>query len=277
MKLRGEKRQDALLDGQFKMCGVAAAVIGSAVVGGVLQSRSTGKAVDAQTDASNKADSLTREQMATQQRLAEQARMDATPYREAGYTALNKLASAPDFTGASVASDPGYQFGLDEGMKGLTNSAAARGGLLSGAALKASTKYAQDYAGTKFNDAFNRDATNKNRLASLAGIGQVATANSGANTMQLGNQMGQAGQSMAQNALGVGNARATGYIANGNALTGALNQGVSSWKTYNGGDQTDYNALRNSGSSYLSAADYHYQPAAIQQNTGALQNMDWWK
>ncbi|WP_426117266.1 hypothetical protein [Massilia sp. PWRC2] len=277
MKLRGEKKQDALLDGQFKLCGVAAAIVGSAIVGGVVASSSTSKAVGAQTDASNRADSLTREQMATQQRLAEQARMDATPYREAGYSALNKLAAAPDFTGASVGSDPGYQFGLDEGMKGLTNSAAARGNLLSGAALKASTRYAQDYAGTKFNDAFNRDATNKNRLASLAGIGQVATANSGANTMQLGGQLGQASQSMAQSALGVGNARASGYIGNGNALVGALNQGVSAWKTYNGGEQTDYNALRNGASSYSSPSEYSYEPTAIQQNTGALQNMDWWK
>jgi hypothetical protein len=238
MKLRGEKKQDALLDGQFKLCGVAAAVvggIGSAVIGGAIATRNTNKAVDAQTDASNRADTLTREQMATQQRLAEQARMDATPYREAGYSALNKLAAAPDFTGASFATDPGYQFGLDEGMKGLTNSAAARGNLLSGAALKASTKYAQDYAGTKFNDAFNRDATNKNRLASLAGIGKVATANSGANTMQLGSQLGQASQSMAQNALGVGNARASGYLANGNALTGAVNQGISAWNQSNKG------------------------------------------
>lgn len=213
--------------------------IGAAIIGGVVATRNTNKAVDAQTDSANKADALTREQMAQQQRLADQARADNEPWRVQGGIALNKLAAAPDFafTGANVGSDPGYQFGLSEGMKGMTNSAAARGGLLSGAALKASTKYAQDYAGTKFNDSFSRalqtDTANKNRLQSLAGIGQTAVGANQQAGQVLGGQLGQAGQSLAQNALGVGNARASGYLANGNALTSGINQGVSAWNQYN--------------------------------------------
>jgi hypothetical protein len=110
-------------------------------------------------------------------------------------------------------------------MKGVTNSAAARGGLLSGAALKAASQYNNDYASTKFNDAFNRDATNKNRLASIAGIGQTASnvnTSSGLNTAS----------GVAQNQLGAGNARASGYVANGNALTNSLGQ-ATNWYTQN--------------------------------------------
>lgn len=217
----------------------AAWMAGAAVVGAGASTYGASKAGDAQENAANKADATTRDSMAAQERIAAQARTDNEPWRLAGGAALNKLAAAPDFafTGANVASDPGYQFGLSEGMKGLTNSAAARGGLLSGAALKASTKYAQDYAGTKFNDSFSRalqtDTVNKNRLQSLAGIGQTAVGQNQQTGQVLGGQLGQAGQSMAQNALGVGNARASGYLANSNALTGAVNQGVSAWNQYN--------------------------------------------
>jgi len=75
---------------------------------------------------------------------------------------------------------PGYTFRLAEGMKGVENSAAARGGLLSGAALKATQRYGQDFASNEYdrwfqqsaadrgyvagvgNDAFNRLNTNRN-------------------------------------------------------------------------------------------------------------------
>jgi hypothetical protein len=52
------------------------------------------------------------------------------------------------FTGASLTTEPGYQFGLNQGMNALQSSQAAKGGLYSGAALKAANQYAQDYAGT---------------------------------------------------------------------------------------------------------------------------------
>lgn len=233
MKLRTERKIDSLLDGGSRYCGVAAAIVGSAIVGGVVSSRSTSNAVDAQTASADRADATTRDSMAMQERLANQARADQEPWRLKGIEALNKLSAAPDFNANSMLTEPGYQFGLSEGMKGLTNSAAARGGLLSGAALKASTRYAQDYAGTKYGEAFGRDAINKNRLASLAGVGQTAATTNGATSMQLGNQLAAGGQSIAQNQLGVGNARASGYLAQGNALTGALNQGVSAWNNYN--------------------------------------------
>lgn len=216
-------------------------VAGATVGGALIASDSSSDAVDAQTDAAREGNATTlqaqREALAYQEKQAAQARADNEPWRLAGVGALNKLAAAPDFTGSDLQSEPGYQFGLSEGMKGLTNSAAARGGLLSGAALKASTRYAQDYASTKFDAAFGRDAINKNRLASLAGVGQTAASANASSANALGaagaNGMIGAGQTIAQNQLGVGNARASGYIANGNALTGAINQGVSAWNQYN--------------------------------------------
>lgn len=193
---------------------VGGAAVGSALIG----ANSASKAAKAQTQAANQAND-------TQWQMYNQSREDNKPFYDQGVTALNKLASMPDFTGANLQNEPGYQFALNEGMKGVTNSAAARGGLLSGAALKAASQYNNDYASTKYNDAFNRDATNKNRLASIAGIGQTASnvnTSSGLNTAA----------GVAQNQLGAGNARASGYVATGNALTNGIGQGLN-WYTQN--------------------------------------------
>lgn len=225
---------------------VAAPLVG-AVAGGLISSKGTKKATEAQVNSAARSDELAlqaqREAAAAQQRQFDQARADNEPWRVQGAAALNRLAGAPDFsfTGANLASDPGYQFGLSEGNRALTNSAAARGGLLSGAALKASTRYAQDYASTKFNESFGRalqtDTANKNRLQSLAGIGQTSTSQTNAMGMQLGANLAQGamitGNQLGQNAIGVGNARASSYLAQANTLGNVVNQGLSAWNQYN--------------------------------------------
>lgn len=136
-----------------------------------------------------------------------------------------------DFSANDLKNDPvyqsGLQFGLDEGTKGINRMAAAGGGMLSGATLKALTKYGNDYANLKGNESFNRSNAMKqqknNMLAGVAGSGQVA-----------GNQIAAAGQNMANNVsqsqLGAGNARAAGYIGQGNALTGAVGQGYNMYQ-----------------------------------------------
>lgn len=106
---------------------------------------------------------------------------------------------------AFMLRDPGYQFRLSEGQRAIENGAAARGGLLSGNALKATQKYGQDYASNEF-------ANIANRYTNLAGLGEVAN-----------KQIQQAGQTYAnaygQNALAAGEARASGYAAKANALS----------------------------------------------------------
>lgn len=191
---------------------------GIAAVGVISNASSANKAVKAQTSAATQAND-------TQWAMYNQSRDDNKPFYDAGVTALNKLAAMPDFTGADLQNEPGYQFALNEGMKGVTNSAAARGGLLSGAALKAASQYNNDYASTKYNDAFNRDGTNKNRLASIAGVGQTASNVNTSSGLSTAANVGQ-------NQLAAGNARASGYVANGNALTDGLSQGLN-WYTRN--------------------------------------------
>lgn len=159
-----------------------------------------------------------------------------------GLGVLNRSFGLSDFE-----KDPGYQFRLGEGQKALTNSAAARGGLLSGAAGKALARYNQDFASNEFGNAYNRFQTNQtnqfNRLASLAGVGQTA-ANQTANSAM------QTGQIVGNNIVGAGNARASGYVGGANALTNAIGQGVN-WYQQN----QMVNSLNNSNQPWWNSAD----------------------
>ena len=235
--------------------GISAAtwlVAGATVGGAMINKRSAGKASDAQAQAAQDANATElvkqREAQAFQQKQADQARADQEPWRVAGGNALTQLSQrmAPggdlmrNFAMSDFQQDPGYAFRQAEGMKGITNSAASRGNLLSGAALKAASRYNQDFASAEYGNAFSRFKGNQegkyNMLANLAGVGQVAANNNGSNAMTLGSNVGNAltntGQNMGRNLIGAGDARASGYIAQGNQLSGLLNQGVSAWKQY---------------------------------------------
>lgn len=147
-----------------------------------------------------------------------------SPIKDSEYGSLLRSFGLKDFQ-----TDPGYQFRMDEGIKGLDRSAAARGGLLSGAALKGINRFSQDFASNEYGNAYNRfnqDQSNKfNRLAAIAGIGQTSTG-----------QVAQAGQNYATGAgnamMGAGNAMAAGQVGSANAISGALNN-VSQYNMMN--------------------------------------------
>ena len=153
---------------------------------------------------------------------------------------------AKDFGMAQFQADPGYGFRMSEGMKALERSAAARGGLLSGATLKGVQRFGQDLASQEYTNAFNRyQAERAARLAplqSLAGVGQTTA-----------QQIGQAGMQAAQNIgdtqMSGAAARASGYVGGANALT----QGLGTYLNYSQG-QNLLNALRRPTSTPLGGA-----------------------
>lgn len=217
---------------------VAAAVVGSAVVGGAVASSSANKAAGAQRDAASQASQTELEQYY-------QNREDQQPWRDAGTVALGQLTEGTknggefnrDFTMADFVKDPGYDFRQQQGQRGLDASAAARGGALSGAAIKASTRYNQDYASGEYQNAYNRfnaDRTARyNRLSSLAGTGQTAT-------NQVGTQGAQVASNVAQNQMGAGNAQASSYIGQGNAVQGAAST-LGNWAMHSQYSNQGYN------------------------------------
>ena len=148
---------------------------GASLLGGMMGADATENAAAQQADASRAA---TEEQ----KRQYDLTREDYAPYRAAGVQALGQLQSAigKQPSAAEVMSDPGYQFGQDQGQQALDRKYAAAGGRMSGAAMKAASQFNTNYATTKYNDAYQRSQDRLNRLASLAGLGQTATSGSAA-------------------------------------------------------------------------------------------------
>lgn len=102
--------------------------------------------------------------------------------------------------------DPGYGFRFREGQKAVERQAAARNGLISGAALKASQRFGQDMASQEYQNAFNRYQTSRSNT--LSPLQQL--------TGQGANAAGQLGQYAQNYGANIGNA----YANYGNTVTG---------------------------------------------------------
>jgi hypothetical protein len=147
------------------------------------------------------------------------------PWRAAGEEALNKLRSPEmqysPFSADKFQADPGYAFRLSEGIKGLNNAAAARGGLLSGGTLKATQRFAQGLASQEYQNAYDRYNTDYRMklspLQTLAGYGQGATNN-------LTTTTGNYGANQAENIATGGNIRASSYLNAADALARGASQ-----------------------------------------------------
>jgi len=205
------------------MGGIVGSIAGS-LVSGIVGGKAAKKAAGIQAESADRATELQREMFERNVELQ-------APFREAGLSAQNRLLDylglsegaggkyAKDFSMADFQQDPGYAFRLSEGMKALDRTAAARGGMLSGAALRGATRFGQDMASQEYTNAFNRYQTNRanqlNPLQSLMGAGQTAAGN-----------VAGAGQNYATNAgqnyMNAANARASGYVGSANAWSNAL-------------------------------------------------------
>lgn len=123
--------------------------------------------------------------------------------------------------------DPGYAFQLQQGTQGLQNSAAVGGSALGGAALKDLLKFNQDYAGTAYNDSFNRYQVQQgnifSRLSSLLQLGQNAAAGVGSQGTSLASNAGQA-TANAGSAYGAGIVGAGNNVGNGLVNYWLMNQ-----------------------------------------------------
>jgi hypothetical protein len=221
------------------MSAVATAIVASSVYG----ANAAGDAADAQAAASLEAARINAE--VQREFFNKNVELNA-PFREAGLQGKNQLltllglpggdtsskdfgGSMRDFSAKDFQADPGYAFRLSEGQKALDRSAAARGGLISGSALKAASRYGQEMGSQEYTNAFNRYQTNRanklNPIQSLAGVGQSVSANLGNAAMTTGSNVGNA---LGQGIADAGAARASGYVGTANAL----NQGLGNYLAY---------------------------------------------
>lgn len=209
---------------------------GIAAVGVISSSNAAGNAVDAQSAAAGASNALQKQMFDEQNALNK-------PFRDNGLAGQNRLMDLLGLSGNTTAAgygsasknfgmsdfnaDPGYQFRLDQGNQALERSQAAKGGLLSGGAMKDAMAYNQGQASQEYGNAYNRYQTDRsnilNPLQSLAGQGQTAAGTMASNAGAYGTNVGN-------NLVGVGNAQASGYLAQNNALVSGLNQGLSGFK-----------------------------------------------
>jgi hypothetical protein len=231
---------------------MALAIGGSALLG----ASAAKSAASTQAAAADRAAELQNQQF-------QQTRADLAPYRAAGQTALNALTplatNYQKFGMDQFTQDPGYAFRLSEGQKALDRQAAARGGLISGGALKAAQRYGQEMGSQEYTNAFNRYQTERNAqlnpLQSLAGVGQTTAS-----------QLGQFG---ATNAANVGNlmtggaaAQAAGQVGAANAFTG----GLGTYINYNQGNNLVNALQRNQNMQMVNTGGYSNVPAYMVQS-----------
>lgn len=207
--------------------------------GGIMGSNASKKAAQQQIEADQKG-------IGTIQGSETSALGQLSPYTSAGSKAtgsLSDMLSTPgqglltpwtqQFTAPTAdqaAATPGYQAQLKAGEDALQNSAAARGGLLSGRTAADLNSYAQGLASTNYQNTFqnslqqyqsayntfqNNQANTYNRLFGVSGQGLQA-ANSAANV-----NMG-AGQDIAGLQSAQGAAAAGGTLGSANAWSNAI-------------------------------------------------------
>ena len=127
--------------------------------------------------------------------------------------------------------DPGYRFGFENFIRDpYLAQASATGRLgtatednlmgLPGGAMQEITRYASDYATTKYDNFLDRWYQSLTPYQSLAGVGQTTAAQGAQNAIT-------SGQGVAQSIQNAGDARASGYINQANAVSGAMNNAVN--------------------------------------------------
>ena len=232
------------------MAFIIGAVIGAgaSLIGGAMASSAASKAAKTQAKSADKATEL-------QKQMYEEGVVRQKPFYEAGLTGQNRLMDILGLSDRTTAegygsamrpfgmsdfqADPGYAFRMKEGLKGLDQQAAARGGLISGNALRAAQAFGQELGSQEYQNAYNRYQTNRanvlNPLQSLLGQAQ-STANT----------LGTSGQNYATNAgntmMAAGAARASGYTGSADAWNRALGgaagtvvSGLNANQMYGGG------------------------------------------
>jgi len=207
------------------------------VLGGIIGSDSAGDAQDAASASASQTD-------ATNRYIYEDQKALNQPLYQNGLWANNRLAALLNpngglntqfqFNAQDLQNDPSYAFRMQQGVRALDNSGAARGMSNSGAQLKALTRYGQDYASTEYGNAYNRAQGTFNQnlqntlnpLQSLAGQAQTSAS-------VLGNAGTNFANQSAANSSGLANSLGAASIAQGNALSNGLTGATNNYNSQN--------------------------------------------
>lgn len=203
----------------------AAISVGAAIAIGATAAVGAGATIYAANKQAGAVTSAANSSIQEQNNEYNQTRADQAPWRTTGASALDQVAKlygldTVDANGntvkgtgqadfSSFTASPDYNFTLQQGQDAINRSAAAKGGLLSGAAVKAGTQYASGLADQTFQNYVGN-------LEGVSGAGQAAT-----------NATQAAGTNAANSISGAytnaGNARATAYGTAGQSVANTAN------------------------------------------------------
>ena len=214
--------------------------VGGSLLGGLFGSNASKRAAQLQQEAATRANDYIQAQGTNAQGIINNNAATANnfvqgsfaPYQALGIHSAGALDTALQSPFQfNLSDDPGYQFRLAQGQKAVEQSAAARGGAVSGGALKALTQYGQGFASNEYQNAFARHQQQLQNLFQGTGLGLNAAGQSSSLVSSiLGQQSGldanvlmNQGTQIGNNITGAGNAGAAGAVGSANAWGGALN------------------------------------------------------
>lgn len=241
---------------------IALGVTAAAGIGAAGSIAASGSQANASENAANVQQTDQQASLAEQQREFNINQQNQAPWLQAGTQGIGTLSGLLSTPGQGLltpwtqqfqaptadqaAQTPGYQFQLQQGNEALQNSAAARGGLLSGNTLTAMDQYSQGLASTNYQQVYNNalqqyqqsynifqgNQTNEfNRLAALSGVGQQTAQSLGsqgqAAASNIANINATSGQQIGQSLQNAGAATASGYAGIANSLNGGIGNYLS--------------------------------------------------
>lgn len=220
----------------FNDIGSIIGAVAGPVIGGLFGSSAANTQAQAATQAASTTAASAYQATALQKQIYQETVARQQPWLQAGQNALAQMTAGTKpggeymrpFTMADYQADPGYAFRLKEGMKGLEQGAAARGGLLSGNMLRGAQQYGQGLASQEYQSAYDRYQQQRgnqfNRLASMAGVGQTAVGALSSAGQQYAGNVGNIGMTSGANQanalLSAGQARASSLGGWGQAMGG---------------------------------------------------------
>lgn len=206
------------------MSGIATAIGGTAVLGYLGSKNAAGAASTGARDAASATLASTEKNIDFQKWLWGEQKELTQPYADFGEAAIPAYQEevAKGFGLDDMYQDPGYQFGLNQGIDALDNSASAKGMQLSGPARKAYMRYGSDYGTTKFNESFNRRQVGLDNLYRMIMTGSNAASGQATTGGQMGTQVSGSinagGAATSQMYSDIGNINAQSAMAPYNTL-----------------------------------------------------------
>jgi hypothetical protein len=208
----------------------AALGLGGAYLSGQAAKSGAQAQAGAMSDAAGLQAQTARESIALQREMYEKGLELGEPYREAGYSALNRIQDLlPGLTTPVTAKEiqglPGFQFAMEQGTGAARQNVNVGGG---GSNVdRAAQKFAIDYTtGTAMPQVLAQRQNIYNTLAGIAGIGQTAATGAtnagGAFGANVANISGTTAGAIGNLGVGGANAMASGNIAQANLMSSAL-------------------------------------------------------